>query len=80
MSYEYCVDVTVWKKLPPDWSLIATSEGHTAPSGVWADFNTRYRIWQVTNSDAAKRLLWCDDLPDEPQVSDYPDLTSPRTI
>ena len=55
------------------------------PSGVWADFNILYRGWKIIKVIAEDNECKCglysmEDVPPEPDPSDYSDLDAESTI
>ena len=46
------------------------------PPKVWADFNCLHRAWLAALKLYNQGLLCKDDLPDEPKIEDYTDLSS----
>jgi hypothetical protein len=66
--------------LPENLVEILVQPLEEIPSGHWRDFNKLHKFWQIlkNNSDndnaCSKELLLLEDVPDEPKVSDYPDL------
>ena len=75
-----CADFIVSEKILPEWSRIVAEPANSAPSGIWADFNRRYQAWKALHRNKAKRILWCDYMPEIPRVADYPDIESPGTL
>lgn len=71
-------------RLPQEWVDITIAEltqRINNPSGVWADFNCLHRGWRIIKKNIVEGVIYCcEDLPDEPNSSDYPDLDSSSTI
>lgn len=44
------------------------------PSGLWSDFNTMHRDWDILYRGSVANMWEKNDVPPEPQVSDYPEL------
>jgi hypothetical protein len=65
-------------RLPSEWITLIT-DGLT-PTGIWADFNPDLRTWRKMKLFVEQGLISADDLPDEPDPSDYmDDFDSPTT-
>jgi len=64
-----------------DMMLEELNERINNPSGVWADFNCLHRAWRAVRNSIILNGIFCiDDLPDEPQPEDYPDIEAATTI
>lgn len=72
-------DGTEGKYIDPAWV-----DGLTAiianPTGVWADYNYVLEYWRRLHDLVEQCVIPETLLPPKPNVSDYPDLTSSRTL
>ena len=50
------------------------------PSGIWADFNPIWMYWHSIQSLCTKGLIPLDQLPPEPDPSDYTNYDTPRSF
>ena len=68
------------RRLPCEWIDILNNNA-TNPKGKWANFNCNYKVWRSlrNNANNERGILCADDLPHNPIVSDYTDLTSEAT-
>lgn len=53
---------------------------NSSPTGIWRDFHCVHRSWRNLQLFIDEGLLSEDDLPDEPNPSDYPDTASEVTL
>jgi len=79
MSEQKCSNIGQ-KRTPNDWSDILSIESWDRPSGVWADYNSRYREWQGMVVLHRQGFVACEDIPDKPDINDYTDLNKTITI
>lgn len=71
------------KRLPQAWINIIVERYERAPEReAWADFNCAYFAFRDMNTKATRPLgggIFCsEDVPDAPDVDDYPDLDLER--
>ena len=55
-------------------------ENNASPTGIWRDFHCVHRSWRNLGRFVDAGLLAVDDLPDEPDATDYPDVSSAATL
>ena len=50
------------------------------PTGIWADYNVVWWVWYGVYQMGQAGQIALSDVPNEPAVLDYPDLTSARSL
>jgi hypothetical protein len=61
-------------RLPQEFIDILMQPLENTPSGLWSDFNTMHRDWDILYRGSVANMWEKNDVPPEPQVSDYPEL------
>ena len=53
---------------------------NASPTGIWRDFQCVHRSWRNLQDFVNAELILPEDVPEEPDPSDYPDTTSEATL
>ena len=55
-------------------------DNNASPTGIWRDFHCVHRSWRNLEVFVQYNLLSADDLPTEPDPTDYPDTDAAVTL
>lgn len=63
-----------------DFMTAFVKDQNANPTGIWADFRCVHASWRALGEFVMSGLMKCEDLPTEPNPSDYPDIDLEATI
>ncbi len=66
-------------KIPSEY-LINLKSVIENPTGIWADYSPVHKLWEKLVEWSGTGQIDSSDVPNEPDVTDYTDIVSERTI